>query len=86
MTLRKSKGRKRRLCCDHAGCKAEYGPPFDKDFVVQLVGLARGAGWKVTKTPLGLWRHECPAHDDGEQKPAARAVPHGQRFRADIDG
>lgn len=90
MTVRKSKGRLRKLCCDFAGCKVTYGEPFDRDRLIQVTSSARMHGWHTNKDSLGIWRHECPAHDDGrgkrEKRPAPMAGGPAQRFRADIDG
>lgn len=90
MTVKRSKGRKRRLCCDFPKCSAEYGEPFDRDMIVQISSHARMHGWHVTKDKFGTWRHECPNHieDKGPKTPARRPAPAApaQRFRADIDG
>lgn len=90
MTLRKSRGKMRRLCCDFPGCKAEFREPFRADYLAQVVASARMNGWHVNKDKFGIWRHECPAHDDGRGKRGARPRPAPAapaiRHRADIDG
>lgn len=92
MTVRKSAGRKRRLCCDHPKCGAQFGPSFDRDRIGQIVNAARQNGWRARQDSLGIWRHDCPAHAE-EPGRASRFMRHPipkaepmSRYRADLDG
>lgn len=89
MTVKKSKGKLRRLCCDFPGCKAQWGNPFPASAIAQVAGSARMHGWHINKDKFGIWRHECPAHDDRkggrEARPAPMSGAPALRYRADID-
>jgi hypothetical protein len=73
MTLRKTTGRKFKLCCDEPKCKSVYGAPFYMTELRGAVSSARMHGWHVLKTEAGNWRHYCPAHDEG--KGGGRGAP-----------